>query len=213
MAKVRLTGNKREGVGKNKVSKLRNEEKIPGVVYEKGEENINVEVNKRDFELCFREAGHTTIVDLSVEGKPYPVIIKEVQTHPFKNQVLHIDFQKINMKEKIRLEVPVVLSGRDDIRIDGATLMQIIDAVEVECLPADIPEEILADVSKIDFDTPVYLKDLDIMKNDKITVHADPEEIIATLVRQQEEVEEETEEVSAADVPTVSETESKDDEE
>lgn len=210
MADLKLRVETREGTGKNRVDKLRVKDLIPGVLYRKGEESVPVQVEARAFDIVFREAGTSTLVDVNLEGKVVPALIKEVQKHPFRNELLHIDFQGIRMDEKIKLSVPILLEGRDEIRLQPSILNQILNEIEIQCLPGDLPDNVTYNVVDMDFETPVYVKDLAIFDDENIEVLADGEDLVATLSEPQEEAEEEEldgEEIEAGDVPTVDETE------
>lgn len=208
MADLVLNANKREAIGKNKVNKLRAEDIVPGVVYAKNEDNINVQVISKDFDRILRQAGTSTIITLDIDGENKDVLIKEYQTHPYKNQFLHVDFQAINQNETIRVSVPIVLIGRDDIEIAQSVLVQNMDTVEVECLPKYIPQTADVNVADIQIGDNKTIADLDIFANENITILAEEDEVICSLQEvSEEEVSEETEETSAADVPTVGETE------
>lgn len=209
MADLVLNANNREATGKNKVNKLRNEELIPGVIYAKGEDNKNVQVTTREFDKILRLAGTSTIITLNIDGENKDVLIKDYQTHPYKNQYLHIDFQAINQNETIRVNVPVVLLGRDDIDVKDSVLVQNMDTVDVECLPKYIPQTADVDVSELQIGDNKTVADLDIFSNENITVLAEEDEVVCSLQEVTEEVIEEDEETSAdaADVPTVDETE------
>lgn len=208
MADLVLNANKREAIGKNKVNKLRAEDIVPGVVYAKNEDNINVQVISKDFDRILRQAGTSTIITLDIDGENKDVLIKEYQTHPYKNQFLHVDFQAINQNETIRVSVPIVLIGRDDIEIAQSVLVQNMDTVEVECLPKYIPQTADVNVADIQIGDNKTIADLDIFANENITILAEEDEVICSLQEVSEEViSEETEETSAADVPTVGETE------
>lgn len=208
MADLVLNANKREAIGKNKVNKLRAEDIVPGVVYAKNEDNINVQVISKDFDRILRQAGTSTIITLDIDGENKDVLIKEYQTHPYKNQFLHVDFQAINQNETIRVSVPIVLIGRDDIEIAQSVLVQNMDTVEVECLPKYIPQTADVNVADIQIGDNKTIADLDIFANENITILAEEDEVICSLQEvSEEEISEETEETSAADVPTVDETE------
>lgn len=214
MSELKVHATERSELGKNRANKLRQEKKVPAVVYGRDKENLHIALDTRELEKVYGEAGMTTIVDVVLGESEVPVLFKEVVRHPYKNQFIHVDFHAINMNERIRVQVPVVLQNRDDIRVDGNfVLMQGVSEVEIECLPADIPEEIAVDVSALGYDEPIFLKDLPIYQDENVTVHADGEEVIASLSEVQEQAEEETEgeEASAADVPVVGE-ESEDEE-
>ena len=207
MADLVLNANKREATGKNKVNKIRQEELIPGVIYAKGEDNLNVQFTAREFDKILRQAGTSTIITLDIDGDKKDVLIKDYQTHPYKNQYLHVDFQAINQNETIRVSVPVVLLGRDNLRIDDAVLVQNLDTIEVECLPKYIPQTAEVDITDFQIGDNRIVADLDISKNENIIVLAEEDEVVCSLQEVTEEVIPEDEEADAADVPTVDETE------
>ena len=210
MTNYKLDMQKRDKVGSNAVRKLRVKELIPGVIYGKDFEPINVTVDEKELRKVHLMAGTSSLIDVKVDGEEHTVIIKDVQKHPFKNHYVHVDFKEIKMGEVANFTIPVVLEGRDEIRLQPSVLMQLLDEIEIECLPKNLPNE--AAVSVIDMqygDTP-EVKDLDVFKNPDIKVLNDETEAVCSLSEPKEEViEEDVEEVSA-DVPTVSETEEED---
>ena len=207
MADLVLNANKREATGKNKVNKIRQEELIPGVIYAKGEDNLNVQFTAREFDKIIRQAGTSTIITLDIDGDKKDVLIKDYQTHPYKNQYLHVDFQAINQNETIRVNVPVILLGRDDLDISDSVLVQNMDNIDVECLPKYIPQTAEVDITDFQIGDNRIVADLDISKNENIIVLAEEDEVVCSLQEVTEEVIPEDEEADAADVPTVDETE------
>jgi large subunit ribosomal protein L25 len=210
MADIVLKAQVREAVGKNKVNKLRQQSIVPGVVYAKDVENINVQFSSRDFDKVLSIAGTSTIITLDIDGDKIPVLIKSYQTHPFKAEFFHVDFQQIKADEKIRVNIPIVLIGRDDIKVQPSVLIQNVDEVEVECLPKYIPQTADINVEEMQIGEAFTVADLDIAKNENITILVDEDEVVCSLQEPQEEVleDEEAEEgVDAAEVPTVDETE------
>ncbi|MDO5041075.1 MAG: 50S ribosomal protein L25 [Peptoniphilus sp.] len=199
---------KREVVGKNKVDKLRQNKEIPGIIYSKGQEAVKITAVEKDLMRVYSEAGTSNIVSVNIDGNEQKVLFKDIQRHPFKNQVLHFDLYLVDMSEKLRVTIPVVLLNRDDIKVQPSVLLQTMDEVEIECLPADLPSEASYDVMHMQIGDQVTIADLDIAKNDKIEILTEMDEIVASLQEpREEEISDEAEEVSA-DVPTVSETES-----
>ena len=93
MAAIKIQVEKRDGLGKNKVDKIRQQDLVPGVLYGKGEETTHIQVDRRNFEKVYKSSGMSTLIDLELEENTLPVLIKEVQMHPFKNQYLHVDFK------------------------------------------------------------------------------------------------------------------------
>lgn len=209
MAKIVLQAEKREATGKNQVKKIRKNELIPGVIYAKNQENVNVQFTARDFEKVLRQAGTSTIITLDIEGESKEVLIKEFASHAYKNQFLHVDFQAIDQNESIRVTVPVVLVNRDDMNEVTGVLVQNLESVEVECLPKYIPQTADVDVKEMAIGDNMTIADLDIASNENITILADEDEVVCSLqeVSEEEIVDEEAEAADAADVPTVGETE------
>ena len=207
MTNYKLDMQKRDKVGSNAVRKLRVKELIPGVIYGKDFEPINVTVDEKELRKVHLMAGTSSLIDVKVDGEEHTVIIKDVQKHPFKNHYVHVDFKEIKMGEVANFTIPVVLEGRDEIRLQPSVLMQLLDEIEIECLPKNLPNEAAVSVIDMQYGDSFEVKDLDVFKNPDIKVLNDETEAVCSLSEPKEEViEEDVEEVSA-DVPTVSETE------
>ena len=210
MTNYKLDMQKRDKVGSNAVKKLRVKELIPGVIYGKDFEPINVTVDEKELRKVHLMAGTSSLIDVKVDGEEHTVIIKDVQKHPFKNHYVHVDFKEIKMGEVANFTIPVVLEGRDEIRLQPSVLMQLLDEIEIECLPKNLPNEAAVSVIDMQYGDSFEVKDLDVFKNPDIKVLNDETEAVCSLSEPKEEViEEDVEEVSA-DVPTVSETEEED---
>ncbi len=209
MAELKLNVGLRQGTGKNKVGKLRKEEGlIPGILYGSNKEPRNVEVDKLVFDKIYKVAGGSTLVDLLLEGETVPVLIKDVQSHPYKNEYLHIDFQQLDMTQTVRMSIPIALANRDTFDGQDLVLMQVLDEVEIETLPGDIPEVVEIDVINMTVEEPVLVSDLNIFGDEKYTILTEADEVVASLLVPTEEVEEEeTDEEVSADVPVVGEEE------
>ncbi|NLJ78798.1 MAG: 50S ribosomal protein L25 [Tissierellia bacterium] len=221
MAAIKLQVEKRSELGKNRVDKLRQAGLIPGVLYSKGEDSRHIQVDRSNFDRVYRTAGMSTLVDLELDGNVEPVLIKEVQTHPFRDIYLHVDFQKLDMTQKVRLTIPISLHGRDNIEDKELILVQQLDEIEIECLPGDIPQSIDVDVSGMDLNTPVFVSDLSILENEDITIFREIDDVIASLIEPvtEEELEEldELDEIDelddAADVPVIGDEDEEEQEE
>lgn len=203
MAEYKLKAQKREAVGKNKVDKIRQNEQLPAAIFQKGKETENITIDDLEFQMLYQKAGMTSVIDLDVDGAVRPAIIKEIQRHPFKNQIYHVGFQGINMDEKIKIEVPVELINRDEIRKQPSVLNQQLDTIEVLVLPSNIPDSFSIDVQNMDYDDSFTVKDL-VGDNEDVEVLIDLDEVVCALsMPREEKEEEEVEETSAADVPVV----------
>ncbi len=203
MTEYKLKAEKREAVGKNKVDKIRQNEKLPAAVFQKGKETENITIGDLEFQMLYQKAGMTSIIDLDIDGTIRPAIVKEIQRHPFKNQIYHVGFQGISMDEKIKIEVPVELINRDEIRKQPSVLNQQLDTIEVEVLPANIPDSFSIDVQNMDYDDTFTVRDL-VGDNKDVEVLIDLDEVVCSLsMPREEKEEEETTETAAADVPVV----------
>jgi large subunit ribosomal protein L25 len=209
MAALKMKIETRSKVGTNRVNSLRSDEIIPAVIYKKGEETKTVKVSNVDFLKVYRKAGTTSVINLELDGEVYPVVIKEIQKHPVKNQILHVDFQGLNMDEKIKMHIPIYLNNRDKIALQPSVLTQLLDEVEVECLPGNIPHGANIDVSDMDFDTPRLVEDLDIASDETIDILTELDMTVCVLSEpsMEEELDEDEETEIDAEVPLVSEEE------
>jgi len=165
MERVKLDASVREEKGKNKVDKLRRQGLIPACLYKAGEETLNLKVDDRTlYEALHTKAGENVILDLVIDTKKKgskPVMIKEVQYHPTKDNILHVDFHEIDLTEEIKVNVPIISKGHADaVTKEEGTLEHIMWEVEVEGLPTQIPEKIEVDVSELKIGDKILVKDL-----------------------------------------------------
>ena len=214
---MKLVLNKRDAKGKNKVDKLRANGEIPGVLYSKGNEARMISGLEKDLLKAYSQEGYSNIFEIELDGETVSVLFKEVQMHHIKNAMVHFDLYEIDMNTEITVEVPVILEGRDEVRVQPSSLIQVLNEITVTCLPKYLPSEAVVNVVEMQIGDTKTIADLDIYGDENITIeHFEADEAVATLVEptEEEEPEEDSEEVSA-EVPTVSETEEKeeDDEE
>lgn len=211
---MKLVLNKRDAKGKNKVDKLRANGEIPGVLYSKGNEARMVSGLEKDLLKAYSEEGYSNIFEIELDGETVSVLFKEVQMHHIKNAMVHFDLYEIDMNTEITVEVPVILEGRDEVRVQPSSLIQVLNEITVTCLPKYLPSEAVVNVVEMQIGEAKTIADLDIYGDENIKIeHFEADEAVATLVEptEEEEPEEEPEEVSA-EVPTVSETEEKEEE-
>ena len=211
---MKLVLNKRDAKGKNKVDKLRANGEIPGVLYSKGNEARMVSGLEKDLLKAYSEEGYSNIFEIELDGETVSVLFKEVQMHHIKNAMVHFDLYEIDMNTEITVEVPVILEGRDEVRVQPSSLIQVLNEITVTCLPKYLPSEAVVNVVEMQIGEAKTIADLDIYGDENIKIDLEADETVATLVEptEEEEPEEEAEEVSA-EVPTVSETEEKEEEE
>lgn len=149
MQRQKLKVEKRTLLGK-KVKKLRKEGILPANVYGKGIKSLSVQVKIEDFEKVYREAGETGLIDIQINGEVKPSLIHNVSINPLNEAYLHADFLQVNLKEKIKAMVPIVIKGEAKAVTDKlGLLLQPLSQVEVEALPEDLPEAIEINVEKL----------------------------------------------------------------
>ncbi len=204
----------RERAGKRPVRKLRREGCVPAVLYGLKQETLHLQVKEKDFELVLRSGGENAVIDLKVTGSGDSTfaVIKDRQFDPVWGKLLHIDFYRVSMTEKLSAEVPVVTVGESAGEKAGGTVEHILREVTVECLPDRIPESIEIDVTALEIGNSIHARDLSVPEGVKIITEPDrvvisviaprvvEEEVAAEeavepeLVGEKEEAEEEAEE-------------------
>jgi large subunit ribosomal protein L25 len=188
---------------KNHARRVRVSGLIPAVVYGAGLDSVAVTVNPKAItKILHSDAGHNTIFDLSVEGAgPAKGMIVDWQNEPIKGTLLHIDIKRIAMNKAMRVSIPVQLTGTaTGVKNGGGVLSQVLHEVEIECLPDDIPGHIDVDVTGLNVNDAVHVKDLP--HNDKIKFLGNEDAMVAHVTMAKEEVVEETA-VAAATEPEV----------
>ncbi len=178
MEQIALKASLREGKGKQKSIKVRKEGLVPGIVYHRGEQSVSISLVEKDLLKILRSSeGENVLISLTVEGskkKARPVLIKEIQTHPVKRNVLHVDFNEISLSEKITVEVEVTAQGESiGVKQDGGVLEHVLREVKVQCLPTDIPKHIDVDVSGLKLGDSIHVRDLKVSDKIKVLTDAD----------------------------------------
>jgi len=149
MKKHTLTVTKREITGK-KVRKLRKQGILPANIYGKDVASVSVQVPQKDFEIVYKETGATGLIELHLENEKRPVLINNVQLDYMTQEPIHADFYQVNLKEKIKSMIPVVLVGEANAVVEKVgLLLQTLNEIEVEALPADLPEKFEVDVTSL----------------------------------------------------------------
>ena len=173
---------------KNEARRVRMGGKIPAVVYGAGGEAVPVAVDpKQVLRILHSETGHNTIVDFALEGRRTKAMIVDWQYEPIKGHLLHIDVKRIAMDKVLRVSVPILLKGEAaGVKQEGGILEHVLREVEIECLPADIPSHIDADVSELTFGKVLRVSDLP--HGAKLKFLTDANQTVAHVTSVKEEV-------------------------
>jgi len=172
----------RNEVGKNANRRLRGKGLIPGILYGAKKETIAVAVSPREIGSILKSAsGENTLFDLDLGGERRKVILKEFQREPLKGQLLHADFYEVALDKVLEVKVHLELSGVPvGVKTQGGVLDFVTRELEVACLPADIPEKIVLDVSGLELGK--HLRVSDIKLSDKVKVLTEPDVVVAHVV-------------------------------
>lgn len=184
-AKLTLAAEERTVLGKG-VKKLRREGILPANIFGKDFKSLSIAIKEAEFLKTYKEAGETGVVYVNVGKEEVPTLIKSVQKHPVNDFLLHIDFRKIDLKQKIETEVPLEFIGESPAVKDGAVVLYQQDKVMVEALPANIPSEIQIDLEKLtEIGQDVKISDLP--KSADYEFIDDPETVLVSLTEHKEE--------------------------
>ena len=200
MNRVELKAEKRTVTGKQ-VKKLRREGLTPANIYGKGFESISLQLPVKDFESIYNKVHETGLVDLVIGKETFPVLIHNVQRNPLSHDAIHVDFYKVNLKEKVKTSIPVVSVGEAKAEKDKVgALMQSLNEVEVEALPTDLPEKIEVSVEHLaQIDDHILVSDLKVPTGVEILTEAEGTVFRITELVSQEAEELEAEEEAAAE--------------
>jgi large subunit ribosomal protein L25 len=190
MSQTTLTATPRTGSGTPTARRLRAEGHIPGILYGRGMEPISVTVERREFRLALSgPAGVNTVLDLHVGGNSYPAVVKELQRHPIRRTVNHVDFLQVNMNEEITVHIAFRIEGESKaVAAMGGLVDPTVDSIEVSCTPTDMPNEFVVDVTDMQPDTVIRLSDIPMPKG--VTPLGDPDMAVVTVLTTAAEVEE-----------------------
>lgn len=200
----------RHDMGKGASRRLRREKKVPGVVYGGKKEAVSVSFEHNKLAKALEnEAFYSHILTLKTGTDSDRVILKAVQRHPFKPVIMHVDFQRINMNEKLHMHIPLHFIGDEEAPgvKEGGNISHIMSDVEVSCLPADLPEFLEVDISHMGMNDILHLSDIKLPKGVEIVAltHEDDKPVVSIHMPRVEEepVEEETAAPISAEVPAI----------
>lgn len=201
--KIEIGAAKREAQGTGASRRLRRAGRVPGIVYGGGETPVMIELDHNElFQGLRKEAFHASILTLNVDGQKQQVLLRAVNMHPYKTQVQHIDFQRVRADEKIHMKVPLHFVGAEvspAVKLSGALVSHVISELDVSCLPADLPEFIEVDLSKIELGDTIHVRDLTLPKGVEAVLSRDENPVVATTsIPKEITAEEEAAEAEAA---------------
>ncbi len=197
MGHVSLTAQPRTEFGNGPTRRLRREGLVPGIVYQDGGPSLPLTLPGHDLKRALVE-GRTAVIDLVVgDAAAQPVLVKDWQLHPVRGDVMHVDFQQVDLTQEIEAPVPVSLVGNSVGVRDGGVMDQPLREVLVSALPDDLPDHIEVDVSELSIGDSLTVADL--VAPAGVTITGEPETVVASVVAPTVEVETTDDEGEAAE--------------
>ncbi len=201
----------RTGKGKTLNRQYRREGKVPAVIYGAGKDNQDLLLNHNEIKRNLDTEGfHAAIIDVKTEKGTEQAIVRDVQMHPFRAQVMHVDFQRVSASEKLHMAVPLHFIGGDEcpgVYNEGGIETHLMNEVDIECLPADLPEYLEVDISGLELHESAKLTDIKVPEGVVITAlqHEGEDQAVASIlapkvIEEEEAVEAEAEELAEGEV-------------
>ena len=185
----KLNVNIRDGKGTSSARRLRLKDQIPAVLYHSGLDAISLSVDKKELYKALKTG--QVIFEVTVKDENQFVLVKDVQYHPVYDNIMHIDFQKVKEDEKISLEVPLKVTGEAEGVQAGGILVQIINTITVKCKPTTIPDALIIDVTDLELNTSLFVKDIQLAADVEIITAEDLAVVSVQEPKKEEEIVEE----------------------
>ena len=184
---IQFQATKRDAQGTGASRRQRRAGQLPGIVYggTKDPQPITLDHNEL-YHLLKKEVFHSSLLSVEVDGEKETVILRDTQWHPFKQQVLHIDFQRVAADEKIHVKVPLHFIGGDDspaVKLGGCIVSAVINDIDVVCLPGNLPEFITVDLSGLEVGHSVHVSELTLPAGVELVVRGEGDAVVATALK------------------------------
>ena len=201
---IEVNATPRATQGKGASRRLRHQERVPGILYGGGKPAQNIELDHKELALHLKhEAFHASILSLNLEGEKQQVLLRDIQMHPWRAAVMHVDFQRVAKDKKIHMRVPLHFINAElspGVKASGGTINHVMTELDVICLPDDLPNYIEVDLSNLELGHSIHISDLKLPPGVVSTqLRAGDDAVVATVVVPKAEVEPEVEVAAAVD--------------
>ena len=184
--KIEINAKERKSKGTGASRRLRHEGTTPGILYGGVKDAISLEIDTKELFMQFRhEAFHASILTLNLEGKKESVILRDFQMHPVRNNIQHIDFQRINENEKISVKVPFHFINEETapgVKIEGGLVSHIMTEIDISCLPKDLPQYIEVDLGELAMGESIHLSEITVPEGVELTSLTDENDPAITSI-------------------------------
>ncbi|MDR1463107.1 MAG: 50S ribosomal protein L25/general stress protein Ctc [Azoarcus sp.] len=179
---ITFKAERREQQGSSASRRLRRAGQLPGIIYGGGKEAASVVLDHNElFHLLKKEAFHSSLLTAEIDGARETVVLRDTQWHPYKQQVLHIDFQRIDAKQAIHIKVPLhFINGEISpaVKLHGCLISHIMTEIDVKCLPADLPEFIAVDLANLEEAHALHISHLVLPKGVELVHHGEGDPVV-----------------------------------
>ncbi|AYH42557.1 50S ribosomal protein L25/general stress protein Ctc [Azoarcus sp. DN11] len=182
---IQFKATKRVEQGTGASRRLRRAGQIPGIIYGSGDAQTIALDHNELYHLLRKEAFHASILSIDLDGVKQPVLLRDTQWHPFRQQVLHMDFQRVDASQKIHLKVPLHFANGDAspaVKLGGCLISHTITEVDVQCLPGNLPEFIQVDLSGLGAGESIHVSQLALPAGVELVAHGEGDPVVATAV-------------------------------
>ncbi|MGD9869841.1 MAG: 50S ribosomal protein L25/general stress protein Ctc [Thauera sp.] len=183
---IEFKATKRDAQGTGASRRLRRAGQVPGIIYGGEGEALAITMDHNElYHLLRKEAFHASVLNIDVEGNKQNVILRDSQWHPFKQQVLHLDFQRVAAGEKMHMKVPLHFVGDDvspAVKLGGCMISHVINEIDVQCLPKDLPEFVEVDLSAVESSASVHLSQIKLPAGVELAQHGEGDPVVATAL-------------------------------
>ena len=197
--KIEVNATPRGAQGRGASRRLRRADRVPGILYGAGQPAQSIELNHKDLALQLKqEAFHASILTLNLEGTKQQVLLRDYQMHPWRAEVMHIDFQRVAKDRKIHTAIPLHFVNAEvapGVKVGGGTVNHVMTELDISCLPDDLPEYIEVDLSELQIGHSVHISELKLPKGvESVQLRGGDDAVVATIPvpRAEAAVEEET---------------------
>ena len=184
--KIEIKAKERMSKGTGASRRLRHAGTTPGVLYGGSKDSLNLELDTKELFMQFRhEAFHASILTLNLNGKKESVILRDFQMHPVRNNIQHIDFQRINENEKINVKVPFHFTNEDTapgVKLEGGLVSHIMTEIDISCLPKDLPQYIEVDLGSLAMGDSIHLSEVTIPDGVELTTLTEENDPVITSI-------------------------------
>ena len=205
---IEIVARKREMQGTGPARRLRRQGRVPGIVYGGDKGAVNIELDHKDLYLNLRnERFHASILTLEMGGAKEQVLLRSVTMHPYRPQVEHVDFQRVQKDRKLHMKVPLHFTNAEKspgVKDQGGVVSHVLNEIDITCFPDDLPEFVEVDLGSLSVGNSVHARDLKLPKGVELAIGKADNPVVATVVVPQliTEEEEAAAVVSASEVPT-----------